>query len=123
MAGIRIHHPKLRSVVLLVPHPGNESGRKPKDYRIHIDSEGDSIVSERVWQRLQEAKASGLSPHEFIVMNEVPDPPTLVMDNNKNGHSVQTVRQTPQGVSDDELLTIAQRFAPPGVNMNIKRSK
>lgn len=78
MPGVRIHHPELRDCTLLVPHPGDpETGRRPKDYHIRLDSNGDCIVSETIWQRLKEARDSGLSTHDFIVMNEVKNPPDL----------------------------------------------
>lgn len=74
MSGLRIHHPTKRNCALLIPHPGGES-RAPKTYRIVLDTHGDSIVSEIVWQRLEEARAAGW-PHELIVANVVSSPPT-----------------------------------------------
>lgn len=84
MSGIRIHHISERSCCLLIPHPGEirrlgrktvNKGRKPKDYPIHLDSEGNSIISETVWQRLQETNFRD----SFIVLNEVKEPPTLTI--------------------------------------------
>lgn len=84
MSGIRIHHVSERNCRLLIHHPGEirqglfkviNKGRKPKDYPINLDNGGNAIVSETVWMRLQEA---GAAKH-FIVLNEVPNPPTLVM--------------------------------------------
>jgi hypothetical protein len=73
--GVRIFHPSLRGAKLLVHHPGDPRvGRLPKDYHIVIDSEGYAIVSDTVWERLQQAKAHGFDG-QFIVMNEVLDPP------------------------------------------------
>ena len=78
MPGIRIHHPTLRSCVCIVPHPGDRrTNRRPKDYPITLDDDGNCIVSETVWRRLQEARKSQLSTHNFIVLNEVKDPPTI----------------------------------------------
>lgn len=81
MPGVRIHHATERNCVLLVPHPGEikglirtrNRGRKPKDYRIELDNEGNAIVSDTVWRRLQEAGAN------FIVLNEVPNPPSQIV--------------------------------------------
>ena len=73
MSGIRIHHPTKRNCALLIPHPGNGT-RKPKTYRIVLDTEGDCIVSDTIWQRLQEARAAGW-PHELIIANVVTTPP------------------------------------------------
>lgn len=75
--GLCIYHPTLRNAKLMLHHPGNkQTGRKPKDYPIQIDSEGKALVSETVWMRLQQAKASGASRHDFVVLSEVKDPPT-----------------------------------------------
>lgn len=123
MAGLRIHHPELRDCKLLVPHPGDaRTGRKPKDYHITIDSEGNAIVSETVWMRLQQARASNLSPHAFLLLNEVADPP-MQMVGDIAGREVRTFRQTPEGVSDAQLLSIAQKLAPPGLAPRITTSK
>lgn len=117
MAGVRIHHPELTNCTLLVPHPGG-NGRRAKDYHIHLDSNGDSIVSETIWQRLQEAKASGLSGHSFVVLNEVPDPPRLVVGD-PDAHKTRTFRQAGDGVNEADLQSIAQSFAPKGVTPRI----
>lgn len=73
--GIRLHHPTRRSEVLLIPHPGDpHAGRQPKTYRIELDSQGDIIVSETIWQRLEEARSKGW-PHELVIANPVAEPP------------------------------------------------
>lgn len=80
--GIRIHHPnpEVWGQTVIVPHPGDpRSGRKPKDYHIRLDSDGNCIVSATVWRRLEEARGCGLSPHKFTVVNVVGEPPTQVM--------------------------------------------
>lgn len=110
MAGIRIHHPTARSCKLLVHHQGEikvnlfrtvNKGRSPKDYHITLDSEGNCIVSEKVWQRLQEAQAN------FIVLNEVPDPPTQYVSNR------DTEVFTPAVVR--EVEGALRQLAPPGI--------
>lgn len=124
MSGLRIHHPTMTSCVLIVPHPGDSNtGRKPKDYPIHLDSEGNSIVSERVWQRLLEAEASGLSSHKFVVLNEVEDPPTIMMTNNDGKVDVvPSFRQEGDEVVF-EAQRIAQQFAPQGIMPRIVKRK
>lgn len=77
--GLRIHHPNpaVWGQTVLVPHPGDpRTGRRPKDYHIRLDSDGNCIVSKVIWKRLEEAKNSGLSPHNFVFVNIVTSPPT-----------------------------------------------
>lgn len=113
MSGIRIHHPSLRSCVLLVPHPGG-SGRGSKEYHIHLDADGNSIVSLTVWSRLVEARNLG-SPHAFMVLNEVFVPPTLVLARDGNGLSSRVYRQRSDGIATTDLVAVAQQFAPKGI--------
>lgn len=78
MSGLRIHHTSHRNCTIIVEHPGEiksflktkNKGRKAKDYHIRLDNEGNCIVSEVIWKRLQETGEDG-----FIVLNEVQDPP------------------------------------------------
>lgn len=125
MPGLRIHHPTARSVILLVPHPGDpKTGRRPKDYHIHLDAHGDAIVSTTVWGRLVEAEASGLSPHGFIVLNEVADPPTLVMSAAGRAELRPAHVQGSDGaVHDVAMQAVAQKFAPKGVKARITTTK
>lgn len=125
--GLRIHHPTARSVILLVPVPAKspEWGGVPKDLHVHLDENGDSIVSEGVWNELLRARASGLSAHDFIVLNEVPDPPTIVagpgMKKPEFKHTVK--EQAPGSIYDSELQAIAQQFAPKGVKARITTNR
>ena len=107
MSGLRIHHPTMANCTLLIRHPGGPD-RTAKDYPVHLDADGYSIVSDRVWQRLQEA-----SPGEFLLVNEVKDPPTLVIGG--AGRPSRTFRRAPDGISDSELAAVAQSFAPSKV--------
>jgi hypothetical protein len=124
MAGVRIHHPTERDCTLLIPHPGDpRTGRRPKDYYIHVDADGDAIVSDTVWRRLVEARGSGLSPHGFIALNEVVDPPALMLSQDRPGPQKRTLRQAPDGrIVDQQLHTIAQQFAPRGITPRITRN-
>lgn len=110
MSGLRIHHPTLRNCVLIVPHPGDpRTGRRSKNYEIHIDNEGDAIVSNTVWGRLMEARQSGLSKHDFILMNTVLHPPT-------QGIGINTgVFETERKKIYKQILDVAQEFAPDGI--------
>ena len=110
MSGIRIHHPTHRNCIMLVPHPGEtknmwgktlNKGRKPKDYRIQLDNEGNCIVSDTVWKRLQEAGAS------FIVLNEVPDPPAQNLSMAEGSYHEPAVYK--------EIAKAVHEVAPPGV--------
>lgn len=87
MPGIRIHHVSERNSTVIVDHPGEirglfrtkNKGRKPKQYLIKVDNDGNCIVSETVWDRLQEAGTT-----DFIVLNTVEDPPTQTLNLNIN---------------------------------------
>lgn len=118
MSGLRIHHPSLHSCILQVPHPGNSEGRSPKDYVIHLDSEGYSIVSETVWMRLEEARISGHSIHQFMLVNVVGDPPTVQIGGLRT--ITKVFRQNSHHVSDTNLEGIAQQYAPSGIRARIK---
>lgn len=76
--GLRIHHPTLTNGTLKVPGRTGPDGRQ-KIYWVRIDSEGDCIVSETVWERLQQAEAAG-AQHGFIVLNEVENPPAQTIN-------------------------------------------
>jgi hypothetical protein len=125
--GLRIHHPTERNVILLVPLPAKrpELGGVPKDMHIHLDENGDSIVSSGVWDDLLLSKESGLSMHEFVILNEVPDPPTILSGPGVRGAQVKrTVKETQPGtLYDTELQAIAQQFAPKGVKARITTNK
>ena len=117
MSGLRIRHPTLRNCVLIVPHPGNKNGRKAKDYHIHIDNEGESIVSNTVWGRLMEARKSGYSAHQFILLNTVLRPPTLGIGVNTDIFGVNTEEKKIY----KQIQDVAQEFAPNGVVPRITR--
>lgn len=121
MPGLRVHHPTHRSCVLLVPHPGKGFARSsPKDVRIHLDENGDTIISEGVWQELLESKQAGLSDHEWVILNEVPDPPTLLTSANSPHPTVRTYTTGPDGtIVDADLQAVAQQFAPKGIKPRI----
>ena len=111
MPGVRIHHPTMSSCTLLIPHPGDPStGRSPKDYHLRLDGDGNCIVSETVWLRLVEARTSGLSPHDFLVLNEVPDPPAQTL-----GDVPGDIRRTYRQVRD----ALAE-VTPPGVKASLR---
>src|SRR5690606_35186744 len=75
MGGWRIRHPKLRDCTVIVPHPGNAlRGEKPKDFHIRVDRYGHAFVSAVVWDRLQEAVASG-AHHGFVLDSWITNPP------------------------------------------------
>lgn len=120
--GLRIHHPTERSVILLVPIPAKhpELGGTPKDIRIHLDENGDSIVSEGVWKELERSKLSGLSDNNFVILNEVPDPPTIVTGfRTTTAEMKRTMKETRDGIRDSDLQAVAQKFAPKGVKVRI----
>ena len=125
--GLRIHHPTESDVILLVPVPAMrpDLGGIPVDMHIHLDENGDSIVSEGVWSELIRAKESGLSSHEFVILNEVPNPPTIVSGPGMTAAKVKrTLKETTPGtIHDSELQAIAQQFAPRGFKTEITTKK
>ncbi len=124
MPGLRIHHPTERSVVLLVQHPGRGLRRsQPKTIPIHLDEEGNSIVSTGVWEDIQEATVN-TPEHHFIVLNEVSDPPTIIAGlNHSQAPEMRTLEARPEGgVSDSNLQMVAQTFAPKGIRPRITRN-
>jgi len=116
MSGVRIHHPTHKNCIMLVPHPGEfrrglkiyNKGRKAKDYRIVLDAEGNCIVSETIWQRLQEAKAP------FIILNTVENPPPQYLNMREGTYEIPaTYRQLQDAIKE---------IAPPGVKTLIKEA-
>lgn len=112
MPGLRIYHPTLRDCTLIVPHPGDPAtGRKPKDYHVTVDPYGYALVSETVWMRLEQARQSDLSPHAFIVVDTVDNPPTQVIGE-VEGRTTETWHQVRDAV---------RQIAPPGVRPRIQK--
>lgn len=117
MAGIRIHHIELRDCTFLIHHPGEiktffrtkNRGRKPKDYHIRLDYDGNCIVSETVWTRIQEAG----SGNKFVIINEVLQPPTLHVGLKEGTYDTPAVYKEIEGA--------VREIAPPGVKTYIGR--
>lgn len=111
--GIKIHHNELRNCTLVIAHPGDAStGRKPKDYFVPIDSEGNSLVSETVWMRLEQARESGVSPHTFFIIGDTENPPPI---NLGFGMSPTAQQQEVYRQMQDAI----EEIAPPGVQPRI----
>jgi hypothetical protein len=94
MSGIRLNHPNLRSCTYTLIHEGRElkapvncgvcgNVHYHKTYHLGLDTIGDVVVSETVFQRLKEA---GLD--ELKVLNEVKKPEPMRVDMNT---AVQTL--------------------------------
>jgi hypothetical protein len=113
MPGLRIHHPTERNCTLLVHHPGEiksfmktrNKGRGPKDYHIRLDNDGNCIVSTVVWERLQEAGAN------FIVLNEVADPPAQILGMNDSSVEIPAVKR--------EINKAIVDISPPGMRVYV----
>jgi len=96
-------------------HPGElkrdsvvyNKGRKAKDYQIRLDNEGNAIVSETVWKRLQEVSI------QFIVLNEVSDPPMQIAG------FFEGEKQSP--VVYKEIAGAISEIFPPGVNLSERK--
>lgn len=109
--GIRIHHPSLTNCMLEIPHPGRTDAAgnvtyKPKNFHIRLDANGDCIVSTTVWEFLKEARDTGFTPHEFIIVNTVADPPA---------QSVGQTGPTDQRRVYRQIQDAIHEIAPPGV--------
>lgn len=79
MPGVRIHHREKRDCVVQIPHMGRPTAHGPKLYNVALDSNGEAIVSPTVWARLQEALGLLGNPSVFLVLDEVKEPPALVV--------------------------------------------
>ena len=115
--GIRIHHPTLSSCMLLIPHPGRKDVngnvlRRPKDYHIRLDANGDCIVSETVWDFLKEARDTGFTSHEFIIVNTVSDPPAQVVGQAGPADEQRIYKQIQDAIEE---------IAPPGIKPRVAR--
>lgn len=51
-----------------------------KDYFVHLDGEGTSIVSETVWANLEDARIIHGVQHGLVAVNVVASPPPLSVD-------------------------------------------
>jgi hypothetical protein len=73
VSGVRLHHHTKRNTIVEIP----------KIYRLTFDQDGDTIVSPTVFARVMEAfSLLNLQP-TFMVLNEVPEPPDLIIDFNR----------------------------------------
>lgn len=68
-----------------------------KHYHVTLDSEGNSIVSDTVWDRLRE-----IGTHQFVVLNEVKNPPALRVgfDNRIRRSDLRMVKQVGKSLQD-----------------------
>lgn len=86
MAGIRLHHPTLRSCTLVVELEKEWSSRKPrmcpkcekehdrKAIHLDLDANGDRIVSQEIYESLLTVHLAGM---EYV--NEIEKPPTQLI--------------------------------------------
>lgn len=112
--GYRISYTKDQTAwgnTILIRHPGGE-GRKPKDYVFRLESDGTIIVSETIWQRLNEIKAAGFD-HGFVYVNSVSDPPTQNPMSIRQDNTRRIFKDTDTGLSETELKAL-QSVVPKG---------
>jgi hypothetical protein len=55
----------------------------------------------------------------MLILNDVWNPPTLVVSGNGHGEKRRTKQLHPEGLSDAQIQAIAQSFAPKGVKARI----
>jgi hypothetical protein len=117
--GLRIHHPTERNGILLVPYHHHDPSGAEHWIHIHLDENGDSIVSEGVWGQLKEVAELRLCDHGLFVLNEIPDPPTLVIGSDTE-YMLRVCQLDKDGeVYPIDLQAVAQSFAPNGVKARI----
>jgi hypothetical protein len=83
VSGVRLHHHTKRNTIVEIPHPGRSTAHGPKIYRLTFDQDGDTIVSPTVFARVMEAFALLNLPPTFMVLNEVSEPPALIINFNR----------------------------------------
>lgn len=59
--------------------PPRREGERGKMLLVHLDGEGCAYLSEGAFRDLEWARRSGLSPHQVLVLNVLPDPPPLTV--------------------------------------------
>ena len=83
MDGIRLFHPKLRSVAFRLVESRSISAdgnlRKEKTTVLDIDETGHTIISTGVWEEIQKGAQKGSLSNEFFYAGTVKDPPTLII--------------------------------------------
>lgn len=102
MPGVRLRHPSLRNCTYTLIHPGRplrfptqcwvcKAVHYDKTYHLALDALGEVVVSEVVYQRLQEAGLDELQavsevaqPEPLIVAMDGTAPPLVV--SRENGH-------------------------------------
>ena len=125
MPGLRLHHPTATNTTLIVPHPGGGAvNRFPKDYHIRIDANGDTIVSETVYNGLQECAGFGFD-HKLIYVNDVDNPPTqgVGFQPPTELQNVERVGTTREGVPSFIEKMKRDGIIPTGVTPKVTRHK
>ncbi len=120
MPGNRIFHPTARNERIQLDHKGGlEDGRirAPKAYVINVDADGFSIVSDVVWERIQQAQAQNTvhADHRFMLTNVVASPPKLAIGQGGSGDGImvpRTRRLNPDGSFDDVTQEWVDRVDP-----------
>lgn len=114
---VRIHNPDPRTWghPYVVAHPGDPRvGRGPKDYVLRLDADGYTYCDEKVWQRLEEARA--FTNHTLVFVNVVEKGPKQIIG-------------MQDGFADDEPSWFRQEreflreIAPPGTRARVTRPK
>ena len=82
--------PQLAGAVVIVPHPDRRilGGTQPKRYQLRLDATGSVLVSEVVWQRMQEIMARDPAAPRFLVTGGTETPPDLHVTPIEDGRAV-----------------------------------
>ena len=105
MAGLRVHHSTLRNGVLQIPVLAKTKRGTQKQVQLHLDSEGNALISQGVWDELVAAAQVFDGNIGLLVLNEVPDPPAQIIGGTAELRETWTL--TPNGV---------QQVAPAAVH-------
>lgn len=80
MPGVRIHHREKHDCIVQIPRPAQLAGNPAvAPNNIRLDINGDAIVSEGVLAELREAFRLLAMPSVFLILDEVKEPPTLIV--------------------------------------------
>lgn len=110
MPGLRVHHSTLRNGILQIPVLAKTKTGRAKQVSLRLDSQGDALISQGVWDELVEAAKAFDGNIGLLVLNEVPDPPAQIIGDTPT-------ELLPTWQLEREAIT---QIAPAGVSARIE---